>query len=292
MHPLLKAKNETFHSLDGNSIVYNAKENQEYGNHIEMSGFYCSSIISYGHDNSGCLKIMRHTVFPTLRMYPNKTHSSQDNNFHGVTFEVDNKKLPEKVKRFIFNGILTIETVIGDISVKRELFTAPDAPCLIEKITVKNDSSKSVTVRCINNDKEFVTPKRYGHERKQYKLYCTVNENEFELKSGENKTFFAYYCGTNLDTPTLKVDGEKQLKMRLDMISDLDNKMVVKTPDDIINAMCRFAKIRACESIYKTDLCIHRVAADIMQHFGQTTSANMLTRFSDISDTKQDLSSL
>lgn len=247
-----KAKNETFHSLDGNSIVYNAKENQEYGNHIEMSGFYCSSIISYGHDNIGCLKIMRHTVFPTLRMYPNKTHSSQDHNFCGVTFEVDNKKLDEKVKRFIFNGILTIETVIGDISVKRELFTAPDAPCLVEKITVKNDSEKSVTVSCINKDKEFVTPKRYGHERKQYKLYCTVNENEFELKSGASKTFFACYCGTNLETPTLKVEGEKQLQMRLDMIADLDGKMVVKTPDDTINAMCRFAKIRACESIYKT----------------------------------------
>lgn len=48
------------------------------------------------------------------------------------------------------------------------------------------------------------------------------------------------------------MDGEKQLQMRLNMIADLDGKMVVKTPDDTINAMCRFAKIRACESIYKT----------------------------------------
>lgn len=247
-----KAKNETLHSLEGNSIVYNAKENQAYGNHIEMSGFYCSSIISYGHDNSGCLKIMRHTVFPTLRMYPNKTHSSQDHNFHGVTFKVNNKKLSEKVKRFIFNGILTIETYCGDISVKRELFTAPDAPCLAEKITVTNSGSNTVTVNCINNDKEFITPKRYGHERKQYKLYCMVCESEFELKGGKSKTFFTYYCGTKLDAPALKVNGEEQLQMRINIIADLDGKMVVKTPDDTINAMCRFAKIRACESIYKT----------------------------------------
>lgn len=124
-----------------------------------MSGFYCSSIISYGHSSTGCLKIMRHTIFPTLRMYPNKTHSSQDHNFRGVTFEVNNQKLSEKVKRFIFNGILTIETVIGDISVKRELFTAPDAPCLMERITVTNNGSQPVTVNCINNDEEFITPK-------------------------------------------------------------------------------------------------------------------------------------
>ncbi len=247
-----KAKSETYHFLEGKNIVYSAKDNQEYGNHVEMSGFYASSIISYGHDREGNFKIMRHVVFPTLRMYPNNTHSSQDHNFRGATFAVGGQKLSEKVKKFIFSGILTIETYDKNVYIKREIFTAPDAPCLTEKITMTNGSSQTLTVQCINNDGQHVTPKIFGHERKQYKLCCTVSESGFTIESGESKTIFAYYCGTNLNASDLNLDGEKQLKMRLELIADLDKKMVVKTPDDTINSMCRFAKIRACESIYKT----------------------------------------
>lgn len=247
-----KSQNEVLHFLKGDGIFYSAPENTAYGNHVEMSGYFCSSIISYGHGKDAGFKIMRHVVFPQLRMYPNDTHSSLDYNFSGVTLQKDGRKIAEKVKFFTFSGILTAETGFGDISIKRELFTAPEAPCLAEKITVKNNGSHPVKIKAVNNDGELVTPKRYGHKRRQYKLYCKVSDEEFTLGAQEKSAFFAYYCGTPAESPILDIDGESQLKTRLDTIRELDGKMVVKTPDETINAMCRFAKIRACESIYKT----------------------------------------
>lgn len=247
-----KSSSEKLHVLQESSIFYSARENAPYGNHIEMSGYFCSSIISYGHSKRADLKIMRHVVFPQLRMYPNDTHSSLDHNYSGVTLKIDNRKISEKVRSFTFSGILAIETSCGDISVKRELFSAPDAPCLAERITVENNGAVPVKVKAVNNDREFITPKRYGHERRQYKLYCKVSEEEFSIGPKEHRTFFAYYCGTPAESPVLDIDGENQLKTRLDTIKELDGKMVIRTPDETINAMCRFAKIRACESIYKT----------------------------------------
>lgn len=46
-----------------------------------MAGFYASSIISYGKDNRGKLKLMKHLVVPTLRVQPNVTQSSFSYNF-------------------------------------------------------------------------------------------------------------------------------------------------------------------------------------------------------------------
>ena len=42
-----------------------------YADHIEMSGFYSSAIVSYGASKSGMLRVHRHVVFPMLRMRPN-----------------------------------------------------------------------------------------------------------------------------------------------------------------------------------------------------------------------------
>ena len=55
------------HYLKNNKICYDIVEGKEYANHIEMAGFYCASIISYGADSDGNLRLMRHATFPTLR---------------------------------------------------------------------------------------------------------------------------------------------------------------------------------------------------------------------------------
>ena len=71
------------HTLEGKKICYSIQKEKEYANHLEMAGFYAASIISYGADSSGNLRIMRHVAFPSLRMYPNLTGSHLDYNFKG-----------------------------------------------------------------------------------------------------------------------------------------------------------------------------------------------------------------
>ena len=56
------------HYLKDGQIFYDVKNGENYANHIEMSGFQCSSIISYGCNENRKLMLNRHVVFQNLRM--------------------------------------------------------------------------------------------------------------------------------------------------------------------------------------------------------------------------------
>lgn len=247
--PFTKPKH--YIGIDGKSIVYSVKENTSYANHIEMSSLYTSGIISYGADNKGKLKIMRHIVYPTLRCYPNNTGGSLDHNFKGVTITlVDNKK-SECVTDFIFDGFLTIASKIDKLKISRKLFPATLEKGFIEKITLTNTFNNQISIKIDNNDKEVLTPARYGNMRERYKIFAYISTNQVTLQPNESVIINVCYCANRL-TEQFNIDFEKEEKLRTDFINILDDKLIINTPNEHINLMSRYAKIRGCESIYMT----------------------------------------
>lgn len=111
--------------------------------HIEMAGFYASSIISYGNDKAGRLRLMRHLTVPTLRFQPNLTGSSFSHNFNGdvFTIAVNGRKINEYPALISIKGSLRIEST-ADYETKtiRELLPAVNYRALIEAVTVVNVS--------------------------------------------------------------------------------------------------------------------------------------------------------
>lgn len=134
------------HTLDGKKICYSIQSGKEYANHLEMAGFYAASIISYGADSSGSLRVMRHVAFPSLRMYPNLTGSHLDHNFKGITFSINQKPVKEKALRFEFDGILHLFTDLGGIRAEHCIFTAPNRKACVEKIRLRNTTGEAA--RC------------------------------------------------------------------------------------------------------------------------------------------------
>lgn len=66
----------TKHLGDNNEVIWQIKKDGvNTADHIEMSGFYASAIISYGNDKNGRLRLMKHLTVPTLRIQPNATSS-------------------------------------------------------------------------------------------------------------------------------------------------------------------------------------------------------------------------
>ena len=49
--------------------------------------------------------------------------------------------------------------------------------------------------------------------------------------------------------PTLAIDGQQEKQKRLALVDAWINRLVLETPDPIIDRMFAFSKIRACESI-------------------------------------------
>lgn len=75
-------KNDLFRPSDrrlesDGSVVWDMRKTPSpCSDHLEMSGFFASAILSYGKSAKSTLRICRHLVVPNLRMQPNVTQSS------------------------------------------------------------------------------------------------------------------------------------------------------------------------------------------------------------------------
>jgi hypothetical protein len=234
-------------------IISDCLEGQTYSNHIETAGFYSSAILSYGCDKSGKLRIMRHTVFPTLRNYPNNTHSSLDYNFKGFIIKVNGKTVTEKVEKFIFDGILRIITHSDQLVITRNLFAARTVKALIEIVEIENTGKDSVSIELINRDRAKLTNAVFGQGGARYLLEGRADNTKAEIKSGNKAIFCLSYCAS-LEGEKFKVDCISEKKEREAFISFMNKRLIVNTPDSRLNLMVRYAKIRASESIFMTKI--------------------------------------
>ncbi|MGN0521720.1 MAG: hypothetical protein ACI4IQ_03680 [Eubacterium sp.] len=243
---------EDKHYLKDYSVCYDIKSGEKYSNHIEMSGFYTASIISYGADKAGRLRIMRHTVFPSLRLYPNETRSSLDYNFAGISLKANGSKC-EKAKRFEFDGMLHIYSRLSSLEIKRTLFSAQGSKACIECIGITNNSNSTAEVEIINNDSQKHISKRYSANGEGFKIFTQTDTNErrFLLNSGESKTIWVAYCASK-ENERFEVDFKSEYDKRRSFLAQMKELLVIDTPDNVLNTMAYFAKIRAAESIFKT----------------------------------------
>lgn len=235
---------------DGKSIVFSIKNGVEYANHIEMSSFYVSSIISYGTKQGGTLRTVRHVVFPTLRCFPNNTSGSLDHNFKGVKIKLDTGA-NEVVKDFVFDGFLTIISSIGKLQIKRKLFPSSTEKCLIERITLTNKDNINLSVTLSSLDKDQITPPRYGNERARYKIFTYISNQTTTILPDQSIVIDIAYCALRLDE-NFNINFENEELLRQTFLDTMDNTLIINTPNEHINLMARYAKIRGAESIFKT----------------------------------------
>lgn len=244
------ADERILHTYEKDKIVYTAKD-EIFANHIEMAGRKTAAIISYGTDKENSLRLNLHAVFPTLRYNPNDTHSSFDNNFKGVNIQVDGEKSKEKVKTFEFDGVLVINTIINKLEVVREFYPASYSKALIEKITLKNTSDNAVNIDIIKLDKTISLSKYASVHKEEIIIKVLADAEKFKLDRGESKTVNIAYCA-ELKSKDIQIDFEKEYAHRKEFLKEMEDKLKIETPSEVINTMAKFAKIRASESIFDT----------------------------------------
>ncbi|MDE5996072.1 MAG: hypothetical protein K2G56_04065, partial [Eubacterium sp.] len=133
-----------------NEVVWKiGEEKEKCADHIEMAGFYSSTIISYGKDEYGRLKLMKHLVVPTLRVQPNVTQSSFCYNFNSSPAEIkiNKRKICEFPREISVKGNLKINSAVDtNISITREFLPAVHQPALIEIVSISSNSGKDCNV--------------------------------------------------------------------------------------------------------------------------------------------------
>lgn len=239
--------------------------NLPHYDHIEMSGQYISVVIRYGVDADQSFHEERSLVFPMLRTVPNDTHASL---MHRIATDipsmicVNGKTLQhEQVHDISIHGVLTVRSSFtlsnhrhgDDIELTRTIFPSYDKPALCEIFEIRNLTSKPVTLYIPGFTQQYSTPFEEGVDGTYYITVTLENSGTYSLQPNETKQFEVIFTARSKKEAQIVVDAHRELERRLDFISnDIESQLILSTPDSILNTEFQFAKLRAAESIYKT----------------------------------------
>lgn len=250
---------------DNNEVIwYISKDGKNVSDHIEMSGFYASAIISYGSDEKGRLRLMKHLVNPTLRIQPNLTNSSFSHNFNGssCTIKTNGKRLVEYPQKVTIKGNLKITSQAGfDTEITREFLPAVNQRALIEIITIKNNSASLQSYE--------VSAKKYSKVKRAF--WCvgdsitaessvvfddkfkesSNSSRKYSLKPNACAVFYCVYHAFQNKKPA-PFSLKEEINCRRKFIDEMFNTLTVETPFPELNAQFSHCILRGCESIFKT----------------------------------------
>ena len=241
------------------SIRWEVKEDLPHFDHIEMSGEQVSTVLRYGVKSDGSFSLERSMVWPMLRTIPNNTHASLMQkyaidipsliNINGGTLQ------NEKVESISLNGILTVVSGYKSpvaVGITREIFPSTTLPMLCERYSVKNNSGRPVTLTVPVQKTVYTTDPAKGVEGSYTITIAIQNSGIFELKPGQSVLFDVYISGTTVNKVTASPDIDKEFAARSAFVKQMWSSLVFESPDETLNKMFAFAKIRASESIYRT----------------------------------------
>lgn len=239
------------------SISWQIRNSIPHSDHIEMSGKRISCVIRYGVSADSSFHATRSLVWPMLRTIPNNTHASLTRRFALDGFElvtVNYKPISnEKVSSIILNGTLIVKSKAdNNVELTRQFFPSTSLAGYGEIYTIKNTSGKPCVVEIPTMNNVYTTDPLKGTEG-SYALHVDLfNGGNFNLPSNDSVSFCIFYSGLKEKELPLSVDVDKEKEKRLQFIREVWSKLVLQTPDTVLNREFAFAKIRAAESIFAT----------------------------------------
>lgn len=239
------------------SISWQIKNNIPHKDHIEMSGKKISCVLRYGVAADGTFHATRSLVWPMLRTIPNNTHASFTRQFAQDAFDlvtVNYKPIAaEKVISLTLNGTLLVKSKAGTtLELTRQFFPSTTLSGYCEIYTLKNISEKSCIVEIPKSNTVYTSDPAKGTEG-SYNLHVDLfNHGNFNLQPNETIRFTVFYSAGKTNEPTPVVNIEEEKEKRLKLIHEFWDKLILETPDEVLNTEFAFAKIRASESIFET----------------------------------------
>ncbi len=238
------------------SISWMIDNRLPHADHIEMSGDSISAILRYKVNADKSFQIERQLVWPMLRTIPNNTHASLirtiSEDFIGKV-NINGRPLRgEKVDEIILNGLMTVKSSAEGIGIERVVFPSTEHPDFNEEYRITNRQEKPISVEVPNYHVVYTTDPQKGTAG-SYQVTSEVKGSGFyQLKKGEAVTFGLVFSACPKTGNTSVIDLASEKAKRESLIAEWQNKLVLETPDSVLNRAFAFAKIRASESIYKT----------------------------------------
>jgi hypothetical protein len=163
----------------------------------------------------------------------------------------------EQVESIELKGILKVtsnydEGRRGQWRIIREYFPSTDQPALVESYQIINTGKNELAIELPQVNQKSITDPKKGVTGSFCIETLTDKSGHFTLQPGESLTFGASLLAYKEGEKAPLIDVQKEKGQREALVGELMNKLVLETPDPIIDRMFAFSKIRGCESIYET----------------------------------------
>ena len=241
-------------------IRWQPEKIESHQDHIEMSGKTVSVVLRYGVEN-GKFILNKSMVWPLLRTIPNNTHASLMRRYNWDVLDMVNingrSLTSEQVESIELKGILKVtsnydEGRRGQWRIIRDYFPSTDQPALVESYQIINTGKNELAIELPQVNQKSITDPKKGVTGSFCIETLTDKSGHFTLQPGESLTFGASLLAYKEGEKAPLIDVQKEKGQREALVGKLMNKLVLETPDPIIDRMFAFSKIRGCESIYET----------------------------------------
>lgn len=243
------------------SISWEVKGRIPHYDHIEMSGLKVSAVLRYGVNADGSFELNKSMIWPMLRTIPNNTHASLMRRFAWNASDmvsVNGQSLSgEKVGKITLDGTMTVESTVAlprkaQVTMTRIVFPSVSNPAICEKYILRNTGESAVNVEIPVSCSVIDTDPAIGVDGSYRLVSEIIGSTRKQLQPKEELVFYASISGYKQGETEQKMDIEKELQARKDLIAGFWNNLILETPDPVVNTMFAFAKIRGAESIYAT----------------------------------------
>lgn len=238
-------------------IEWNVKNNEApHSDHIEMSGRQISAIVTYGVGKEHELQIRKKLIFPMLRTIPDNTHASYQIDFlqnelpHIIA---GGRPLKEKPQSFFLNGILKIKSnADAGIITERQFLISTHQAAFIEMVRVINGGQTAVKITVPKLDVSDTSDVKNGLYGAYVVQTKTEGDSSLLLQPGKHYDFNTSYSARMVTELPRYIDAAYEHINRSRFLEELSASLVLNTPNDTLNTMFEFAKIRSAESIFDT----------------------------------------
>jgi hypothetical protein len=241
------------------AIQWNVDKAQlPHKDHVEMSGEQMAFVLRWAINADGVLDLDRSLVFPMLRTIPNDTHASLMHRLNtDITsmVSVEEKSLYNEATKFVeIDGMFRVVSIFDEaVEVERIIFPSMDKPIMCERYVLKNLQDDEVKVYIPEFKQNITTLPECGVDGSYLISASIQGVGTYKLKSGESLTFDAVFQACRLTEAPQVADVDAEYAARRAFVeNDIDSALILATPDQVVNTMFRYAKIRASESIFKT----------------------------------------
>ncbi|MEX6688820.1 hypothetical protein QTN47_15035 [Danxiaibacter flavus] len=246
-----------WHMKGNEGIKWSVQANDTpHTDHMEMSGKQVSAIVTFGTSNGQGLVLDKKLYFPMLRTIPNETRGSLNWNTSGKNMPplvIDGVPANEKVVSFSINGILTIQSALAkNVTLERRVFPSTTKAAVIEQCRITNNGNASITLQVPARQSADTTDPKKGVYGSYVLSTTTYGFGGFALKPGEDISYAVVYSARKTCDQPYDYSASYEYIKRMQFVQDMQQNLVLQTPDSIVNKMFGFAKIRVTESIYDT----------------------------------------